>query len=117
MMADSSPVSHWSGALELRTALPGGRFSSRTAHAAEARGKVPHRLEPEPKGSLQSTITPTSPALERNKHPSPESTEPAGRQYLTPVILATQEAEIRKIEVQSQPRKIVHETLSQKYPT
>jgi hypothetical protein len=26
-------------------------------------------------------------------------------------------AEIRKIKVQSQPRKIVHETLSQKYPT
>jgi hypothetical protein len=31
-----------------------------------------------------------------------------------PVILATQEAEIRKIMVQSQPRKIVCEILSQK---
>jgi hypothetical protein len=31
-----------------------------------------------------------------------------------PVILATQEAEIRRIGVQSQPRQIVHETLSQK---
>jgi hypothetical protein len=31
-----------------------------------------------------------------------------------PVILATQEAEIRRIEVQSQPRQIVCETLSQK---
>jgi hypothetical protein len=31
---------------------------------------------------------------------------------LTPVILATQEAEIRRIKVQSQPRKIVCETLS-----
>jgi hypothetical protein len=31
-----------------------------------------------------------------------------------PVILATQEAEIRRILVQSQPRQIVHETLSQK---
>jgi hypothetical protein len=30
------------------------------------------------------------------------------------VILATQEAEIRKITVRSQPRQIVHETLSQK---
>jgi hypothetical protein len=34
--------------------------------------------------------------------------------WLTPVILATQEAEIRRTVVQSQPRKIVHETLSQK---
>jgi hypothetical protein len=31
-----------------------------------------------------------------------------------PVILVTQEAEIRRIEVQRQPGKIVHETLSQK---
>jgi hypothetical protein len=32
------------------------------------------------------------------------------------VILATQEAEIRRIEVQSQPGQIVRETLSQKIP-
>jgi hypothetical protein len=31
-----------------------------------------------------------------------------------PVILATREAEIRRIVVQSQPRQIVRETLSQK---
>jgi hypothetical protein len=31
-----------------------------------------------------------------------------------PVILATQEAEIRRIEVQSQPGQIVLETLSRK---
>jgi hypothetical protein len=31
--------------------------------------------------------------------------------------LATQEAEIRRIIVQSQPRQIVRKTLSQKYPT
>jgi hypothetical protein len=31
-----------------------------------------------------------------------------------PVILATQEAEIRRIVVQSQPGEIVHEPLSQK---
>jgi hypothetical protein len=31
-----------------------------------------------------------------------------------PVILATQEAENRRIMVQSQPEKIVHKTLSQK---
>jgi hypothetical protein len=34
----------------------------------------------------------------------------ARRQWLTPVILATQEAEIRRITVQSQPRQTVHET-------
>jgi hypothetical protein len=33
-----------------------------------------------------------------------------------PVILATQEAEIRRIAVQSQPRQIVLKTLSQKNP-
>jgi hypothetical protein len=38
----------------------------------------------------------------------------ATHQWLTPVILATQEAEIRRIAVQSQPRQIVHETLSRK---
>jgi hypothetical protein len=32
--------------------------------------------------------------------------------WLTPVILATQGAEIRRIEVRSQPRQIVCETLS-----
>jgi hypothetical protein len=35
---------------------------------------------------------------------------------LTPITLATQEAEIRRIIVQSQPRQIVPETLSQKKP-
>jgi hypothetical protein len=35
-------------------------------------------------------------------------------QRLSPVILATQEAEIRRISVQSQPRQIVRETLSPK---
>jgi hypothetical protein len=36
----------------------------------------------------------------------------AGPQWLTAVILATQEAEIRRITVGSQPRQVVHETLS-----
>jgi hypothetical protein len=34
-----------------------------------------------------------------------------------PVILATQEADIRRIVVQIQPGEIVRETLSQKYPS
>jgi hypothetical protein len=38
----------------------------------------------------------------------------AGCRWLTPVILATQEAEIRRIEVQSQSKQILLETLSQK---
>jgi hypothetical protein len=33
-------------------------------------------------------------------------------QWLTPVILATQEAELRRIMFQSQPRQIACETLS-----
>jgi hypothetical protein len=38
-------------------------------------------------------------------------------QWLIPVILATQEAEIRRFMVQSRPGQIVCETLSQKNPT
>jgi hypothetical protein len=34
-----------------------------------------------------------------------------------PVILATQEAEIRRIEVQSQPRQILLNTLARKSPS
>jgi hypothetical protein len=37
--------------------------------------------------------------------------------WLTPVTLATQEAEIRSIMVQSHLGQILHETLFQKYPT
>jgi hypothetical protein len=36
----------------------------------------------------------------------------AGCWWLTPVILATQETEIRRIAIQSQSRQIVQETLS-----
>jgi hypothetical protein len=35
---------------------------------------------------------------------------------LVAIILATQEAEIRRITVRSQPRQIVREALAQKYP-
>jgi hypothetical protein len=38
--------------------------------------------------------------------------EKAGRWWLRPVILATQEAEIRRIMVRSQPRQIIHRTPS-----
>jgi hypothetical protein len=41
----------------------------------------------------------------------------AGHWQLTPIILATQEAEIRRISVQSQPGQIVRETLSLKNPS
>jgi hypothetical protein len=34
-----------------------------------------------------------------------------------PIVLATQKAEIRRTVVQSQPRQIVHETLSWKNPS
>jgi hypothetical protein len=34
-----------------------------------------------------------------------------------PIIIATQEAEIRRIMVRSQPGQIVHKTLSPKYLT
>jgi hypothetical protein len=38
----------------------------------------------------------------------------AGCRWLTPVILATQKAEIRRMEIQGQSGQIVHETLSRK---
>jgi hypothetical protein len=38
-------------------------------------------------------------------------------QWLTPVILAIQETEIRRTVVQNQPRQIVHQTLSPKNPS
>jgi hypothetical protein len=38
----------------------------------------------------------------------------ARHRYLMPVILVTQEAEIRRTAVQSQPGKVVYETLSRK---
>jgi hypothetical protein len=37
-------------------------------------------------------------------------------QWLTPVILAFQKAEIKRITVQGQPGQIVQETLFSKYP-
>jgi hypothetical protein len=36
---------------------------------------------------------------------------PTGHQWLTPAILATQEADIMRISVRRQPRELVHEIL------
>jgi hypothetical protein len=41
----------------------------------------------------------------------------AGHWWLIPIILATQEAEIRRITVGSQPGEIIHKTLSRKNPS
>jgi hypothetical protein len=46
-----------------------------------------------------------------------EKRKELGHWWLTPITLATQEAEIRRIQDQGQLRKIIHEILSQKYPT
>jgi hypothetical protein len=46
-----------------------------------------------------------------------KSQEKARGQRLTPVILATQEAEIRRLAAQSQCRQIVCETVPQKHLT
>jgi hypothetical protein len=48
----------------------------------------------------------------RKKKKKKKKKERAGNRWLTPVILAAQKAEIRRIT-----RKIVHETLSQKHPS
>jgi hypothetical protein len=45
-----------------------------------------------------------------------KKTNKAGCQWFMPLILAIQEAAIRKITVQSQPWQVVGETLSQKKP-
>jgi hypothetical protein len=46
------------------------------------------------------------------KRPQNKNKNDVGHQWLMPLILTTQEAEVRKIMVRSQPGQIVHETLS-----
>jgi hypothetical protein len=50
-------------------------------------------------------------------HSLNEEKRQARHQWLTPVILATQEAEVRRITVLSQPGQIVCKTLSQRNPS
>jgi hypothetical protein len=45
---------------------------------------------------------------------SSQKSTKSGSRWLTPVIPATQEAEIRRFTIQSQPRQIVCESLAQK---
>jgi hypothetical protein len=52
-----------------------------------------------------------------NVFPSIKTTAKAECQWLTPVMLAILEAEIRRIMVQSQPWQRVHKSLSRKYLT
>jgi hypothetical protein len=42
---------------------------------------------------------------------------PAGHWWLMHVIIANQEAEIRRIAIRRQPGQIIHKTLSQKCPS
>jgi hypothetical protein len=46
-----------------------------------------------------------------------KNSQRTGHWWLTPIILAIQEAKIRKIMVQRQPGQIVREILSQKKPS
>jgi hypothetical protein len=48
----------------------------------------------------------------KKQDPTSKITKAARHQWLIPVILATQEAEIRRIKVGGQPRQIVCKTLS-----
>jgi hypothetical protein len=50
----------------------------------------------------------------RNRKINLEILMEVGQLQLTPVILATQEAKIRRIAVRNQPGQVVHDTLSQK---
>jgi hypothetical protein len=62
-------------------------------------------------GGINSRIeVQTSPGIKGD--PISNITKGAGCWWLTPIILPTGEAEIRRIDVQSHPRQIVHETLS-----
>jgi hypothetical protein len=57
-------------------------------------------------------LIPSTTKKEKNKQTNKKHI--VGRQWLIPAILVTQEAEIRRIVVRSQPRQIILETVSQK---
>jgi hypothetical protein len=56
-------------------------------------------------------VTSTPTRAEKDFYQEPNGARP---RWLMPVILSSQEAEIRRIAIKSQPRQIVYETLSQK---
>jgi hypothetical protein len=55
-----------------------------------------------------------STCFKNKKQNKTKKTTGAGYPWLSPVILATQEAEIRRITVAAEPEQIVPETLSEK---
>jgi hypothetical protein len=74
-----------------------------------------------PEGGFSSSVTQfshTTTTAKDSSFPTSPLTFPSSARcwWLTPVILPTQEAEIRRIVVRSQPRQIVHKTLSRKKP-
>jgi hypothetical protein len=65
----------------------------------------------------RETLSQNTTQRNKKKKTGSSSHGEAGHEQITPVIPATEEAETRRVMVQSQPRQVVHETLSQRYLT